>query len=212
MSASAASSLSPRKPVAYQGMWTTPATSGPDLGPDRRRLGRRRPAPALALGAGADEDGDLAEVLILVHQLVGLRDLVEAHRTPEHRADEPRVDEPVGLVALPRVGEVGPHDLLLAHPQVADVEVEVVAARSPAYDDLAERLDREDRRRERRLAHVLEDDVGAVAQQRPDALGEVAADRGARALLLGGLAAAAHHARELRAVDPALDAELLEQG
>src|SRR5215207_9957682 len=136
MSASAASSLSPRKPVAYQGMWTTPATSGPDLGPDRRRLGRRRPAPALALGAGADEDGDLAEVLILVHQLVGLRDLVEAHRTPEHRADEPRVDQAVGQVALPSVGEVRADDLLLAHPQVAHVEVQVIARGRAADDDL----------------------------------------------------------------------------
>jgi hypothetical protein len=48
---------------------------------------------ALALFGGADEDGDLPEVLVLVHELMGLRDLVEAHRTPQHRADLALLDE-----------------------------------------------------------------------------------------------------------------------
>src|SRR4051794_29704678 len=114
MSPSAASRRSPRRPVAYQGTWTTPAMSGAHLGADRRGLARGGGGAALTLGHGADEDGDLAEVLVLVHQLMGLRDLVEGHRTPEHRPDEARLDEPVGLVALPGVGEVRAHDLLLA--------------------------------------------------------------------------------------------------
>ena len=146
-----------------------------------------------------------------MHQLVGVGDLLERHRTPEHRADEPRVDEPVGLVALPRVGEVRADDLLLAHPEVADVEVELVAARRPADDDLPERLDRVDRGRERGATDVLEDDVGRVAEDRLHALGEVARDGEARLLLVRRLAAAAHHPRELRAVDPARGAELLQQ-
>ena len=63
-------------------------------------------------------------------------------------------------------------DLLLLHPQVADVEVEVVAGGAGADDDLAERLDGEHGGRERRLADVLEDDVGRVAEDLLDALGE----------------------------------------
>src|SRR6476661_3024174 len=160
MPASAASSSSPRKPVAYQGTCTTPAMSA-DLRPDgARALGRL----AVALLLGADEDRDLAQVLVLLHELVGVGDVLEAHDLPQHRADVPVLDEPVGQVALPRVGEVRAEDLLLAHPQVADVEVEVVARRRAADDDLAERLDRVDGRREGGLADVLEDDVGRVAE------------------------------------------------
>ena len=45
---------------------------------------------ALALLGRADEDRDLARVLVLVHQLVGLGDLVEGHRLPQHGADQAR--------------------------------------------------------------------------------------------------------------------------
>src|SRR3954452_15440325 len=115
---------------------------------------------ALALRARADEDRDLAEVLVLAHELVRLADAVEAHRAPQHRADLAALDQLVGLVALVRVREVRADDLLLAHPQVADVEVEVVARGAGADHDLAERLDRQHRRGERGLTDVLEDDVG----------------------------------------------------
>src|ERR671936_389698 len=191
MSARAAASSSWRRPVAYQGMWTTPAILCPHLGADGAGA---VDGASLALLRRADEDGDLPEVLVRVHELVGLRDLVEGHGTPEHRPDEALLDERVGLVALPRVGEVRAEDLLLAHPQVAHVEVEVVARRGAADDDLAERLDGQHRRREGRLADVLEDDVGRVAEDVLHALGELARDREARLLLLGRLAAAAHHA------------------
>src|SRR3954454_24471345 len=135
MSSSCSSSASPRKPVAYQGMWTTPAMSGPHLCADRARavLGL-----ALALLGGADEDRDLAEVLVLVEQLVRLGDVLEGHRLPQHRPHLPGLHEVLGLQALPRVGEVRADDLLLAHPEIAHVEVEVVARRGPADDDLAE--------------------------------------------------------------------------
>ena len=65
-------------------------------------------------------------------------------------------------------------DALLAHPQVAHVEVEVEAGRGAADDDLAERLDGEDAGRERGHADVLEDDVGLLAEDLLDALGEAA--------------------------------------
>jgi hypothetical protein len=103
-------------------------------------------------------------------------------------------------------------DLLLAHPQVADVEVERVARGGAADDDLAERLDRVHRGRERGLADVLEDRVGRVAaKQLADALGERAALLEARLLLVGRLLARAHHALELVAVDVADRAELLDE-
>ena len=66
---------------------------------------------------------------------------LEAHRLPQHRADLRLLDQLVGLVGLPGVGEVRADDLLLPHPQVADVEVELVARGGAADHDLAERLD-----------------------------------------------------------------------
>src|SRR5579884_687206 len=122
MSASAFSNRSPRKTVAYQPMWTTPgespATLRPHLGADRPRALRRL---ALAGALGADEDGDLAEVAVLAHELVRLGHLVEAHRAPQDRADLALLDQRVRPQRLPGVGEVRAHDLLQAHPQVAHV-------------------------------------------------------------------------------------------
>src|SRR2546423_647558 len=122
ISLSASSSLSPRRTVAYQGMWTTPAMgSGPHFRADRARaLG----GAALSLLGGADEDRDLAEVLVVAQELVRLGDALERHRLPQHGADLALDDQAVGAQGLPRVGEVGAEDLLLAHPEVADVEVQ----------------------------------------------------------------------------------------
>src|SRR3954465_3634221 len=149
MSSSAFSNRSARKTVAYQGMWTMPPepamTLGPDLGPDRLgALGRA----ALALLGGADEDRDLPEVLVLAEELVGLGDLVEGHRLPQHRADLRLLDQRVGAVGLPRVREVRAEDLLLPHPEVAHVEVQVVPGRRAADHDLAERAHGQYRGRE----------------------------------------------------------------
>src|SRR4051794_11137965 len=166
---------------------------------------------AQALLLGADQDGDLARVLVVLHELVGLRDAIEAQGTPQHRSDGARLDQLVGLQALIGVGEVRPDDLLLLHPQVAHVEVEVEAGGARADDDLAERLDRQHRRRERRGADVLEDDVGVGAEDLADALAEAARLLEARLLLLRRLLAGAHHARELAAVDVVDGAELLDQ-
>src|SRR3954453_292732 len=100
--------------------------SGPHLRPDRARAVR---CLAQALGLRADQNRDLAEVLVLVHELMGLGDLLEAQCPPEYGTDLPRLDQLVRTVALPGVGEVRTEDPLLAHPQVADVEIQGVAGR-----------------------------------------------------------------------------------
>src|SRR4051794_26913732 len=98
-------------------MCTTPAAiSGSHLRPDRPRAVR---CLALPLGGRADQDRDLAEVPVLVHELMGLGHLVEAQRPPEYGTDLPGHDQLVRSVALPGVGEVRADDPLLAHPQVA---------------------------------------------------------------------------------------------
>src|SRR4029453_9681820 len=91
------------------------------------------------------------------------------------------------------------------------VEVEVVARGGAADHDLAERLDAEHRGRERSLADVLEDDVRRVAEDRLDALGELARDLGPGLLLLWALAALSHHPRELGAVHVVDGPEALDQ-
>src|SRR3954452_23845874 len=213
MSSRAFSNRSARKTVAYQGMWRMPPEPpmalGPDFGADRLRALAR---PALALLGGADEDRDLPEVLVLAQELVGLGDLLEAHGLPQHRADLRLLDQRVGAVGLPRVREVGAEDLLLPHPEVAHVEVQVVPRRGTADHDLAERAHRQYRGRERGLTDVLEHDVGWVAaEQLGDVLREPARLLEARLLLVGGLAAAAHHPRELVAVDVGDGTELLDE-
>src|SRR5205823_4373990 len=112
----------------------TAGRSHADLGVDRARALRGLPETLLL---GTDEDGDLAEVLVVAHELVGLADAVEGHRAPQHRANPAELDQLVGLLGLPGVGEVRAEDLLLAHPEIADVEVEVVPGGPGADDDLA---------------------------------------------------------------------------
>ena len=192
-----------------QSMKQTSATaSGTHLGADR-------PRAILVLAfvgiGGTDQDRDLAQVLVLAQQLVRLAYAVEAHRLPQHRPDLALGHQLVGAHALVGVGEVGADDLLLAHPQVAHVEVQRVAGRGAADDDLAEGLDHEDRGGKSRFSHMLEDDVGGVAEDLLDSLGEAARDLEALLLLFGRLFAGAHHPRELVAVDVADGSELFDQ-
>src|SRR3954466_6181270 len=110
-SASASANLSPRNRVADHGICATPAAiSGPHLRPDRARAVR---CLAKALGFRADEDRDLSEVPVLVHELVGLGPLFDAGRPPEYGPDLARLDQLVRPVAFPRVGEVRADDALL---------------------------------------------------------------------------------------------------
>src|SRR4249919_707620 len=133
------------------------ARSRAHLGPDRTRA---LLALALVLAGRADQDRDLAEVLVLVEELVRFGHAVEAHHAPEDRLDLALGHQLVRSHALIGVGEVRADDLLLTHPEVADVEVERVAGGRAADHHLAEWLHDEDRGREGRLADVLEDDVG----------------------------------------------------
>src|SRR3954463_16207206 len=162
ISRTAASNLSPRNRVAYHGICATPAAiSGSHLRPDRARAVRCLAQP---FGFRAHEDRDLAEVLVLVHELMGLGDLLEAQRPPEYGTDLSGLDQLVRAVAFPGVGEVRADDALLAHPEVADVEIERVAGGRPADHDGAERLDDQHRGGERGAPDVLEDDVGLAAE------------------------------------------------
>src|SRR3954451_15372067 len=209
ISRTAASNWSPRNRVAYHGICATPAAiSGPHLRPDRARAVR---CLAKALGLRPDQDRDLSEVLVLVHELVCLGHLFEAERPPEYGTDLSGLDQLVRAVALPGVGEVRADDALLAHPQVADVEIEGVAGGRAADHDGPERLDHEHRGRERRPADVLEDDVGLAAELLGHRVAEAPGLLEARLLLVGVLVAAAHHARELAAVDVVARAERLDE-
>src|SRR3954451_23562702 len=119
-------------------MCTTPAAmSGSHLRPDRARAVRCLAQP---LGLRADEDRDLAEVLVLVHELMGFGDLLEPQGPPEYGTNLPGLDQLVRAVAFPGVGEVRADDALLAHPEVADVEIERETGCRAADDDGAERL------------------------------------------------------------------------
>src|SRR3954453_22383946 len=161
-SASASANLSPRNRVAYHGICATPvAISGPHLRPDRARAVR---CLAKALGLRADEDRDLAEVLVLVHELVCLGDLFEAERPPEYGTDLSRLDQLVRAMAFPGIGEVRADDALLAHPQVPDVEIQRVAGGRAADDDRPERLGHEHAGGERGAPDMLEDDVRKAAE------------------------------------------------
>src|SRR5205823_8666572 len=110
-------------------------------------------------------------MLVFEHQLMRFGDAVEAERAPQNGPDLTALDQLVGLRALVRVGEVLPEYLLLAHPQIGDVEVEVDAGRARADDDFSKRLGREHRCRKGGFADVLEDDVRRVAEDLLDALG-----------------------------------------
>src|SRR3954452_11237846 len=132
ISRTAASNWSPRNRVAYHGICATPAAiSGSYLRPDRARAVRCLAQP---LGFRSHQDRDLAEVLVLVHELMCLGDLLEAECPPEYGTDLARLDQLVRAVAFPGVGEVRADDPLLAHPQVADVEIQGEAGRGTADD------------------------------------------------------------------------------
>src|SRR3954452_823430 len=140
-----------------------------------------------------------------------LRHALERESPPEHGADHAVLDQPVRAHALVCIREVRADDLLLAHPEVAHVEVEVVARRAGADDHLAERLDGEHGGGEGGHAYVLEDDVGLLAENLLHALRELARLTEACLLLVLRLAALAHHPRELVAVDVVDGSELLDQ-
>ena len=74
------------------------ANDGPDFRsaaafyPNCRRLGGGFTATTLILLCGPDENSNFPSVLVLVHQLVGLRYVFKAHGLPEDRFDQSVVD------------------------------------------------------------------------------------------------------------------------
>src|SRR6185437_725216 len=83
----------------------------------------------------------------------------------------------VGLARLQQIGEVRALNALLAHPDIARVEGDVVAGGAGAEDDHAAALHDEAGDGEGLLARMLEDeiDVVALAGDIPDRLAELAA-------------------------------------
>src|SRR3990172_5660616 len=101
-----------------------------------------RPASGIANGlpeagvGGADEGRHVAVgVAVLVQELVGEADLVEGEDARQAGVDLAGGDEVVDGLRLLAVGEVGALKALLARPEVAQVDVAVVAAVAGAEDD-----------------------------------------------------------------------------
>src|SRR5919108_648051 len=102
--------------VASSGL-TRPPFRRPQTPPPNHRGGRSRAhlcadrarallGLPLLLAGRADQDRDLAEVLVLVEELMSLGDAVEAHHAPEHRLDLALGHQLVGSHALVGIGEV----------------------------------------------------------------------------------------------------------
>jgi hypothetical protein len=111
---------------------------------------------------------------VLVHQLVALARLVEREHPPEARVDLPFDDKLVERVGLVIVGEVGALEALLAHPEVPQVDIRVVAGGAGADDHHAARIAHELARRDGVLPGVFEHDARALAlaEDVPDRLAE----------------------------------------
>src|SRR6266542_3496327 len=91
-------------------------------------------AAALALALRPDQHNHFPDVPVLLHELMGRRTLGPWEDAREHRLDLALGDQLVRALALVGVGEVAPEDRLLAHPEVADVEVEQEPRRGAADD------------------------------------------------------------------------------
>src|SRR4051794_4644348 len=98
-----------------------------------------------------------------MHELVRQASVVEGERLREARVDLAFDDHVVGGLALLVVGEMGALEALLLGPEVAQVDVAVVAGGTGADDDHAAGLAGENRSWDRVLAGVLEDDARAAA-------------------------------------------------
>src|SRR3990172_6558089 len=160
---------------------------------------------------GADEGRHVAVgVAVLVQELVGEADLVEGEDAGQAGIDLAGGDEVVDGLRLLAVGEVGALQALLARPEVAQVDVAVVAAVAGADDDHAARVADEDGGREGVLAGVLKHNAGvaAFAQGVPDRLAEGAAAEQGRCRRLFVLPVGqAAPVVELRPVDEAAGAK-----
>src|SRR5260370_1101151 len=93
-------------------------------------------------------------VLVRRHQRVRVGRLVEGEDLVQDGANLPLVHQLVRALRLVRIGEVRAEDLLLPHPQVPYVELEVEAGGGAADDDLPEALGEEDAGGEGLLADV----------------------------------------------------------
>ena len=157
--------------------------SGEVAAPSRRRRGRhhssmqssrvRRPG-RLACTRTRHVAG---LVLVLPHLGMGGGDVLPAEHFRHAGIDAAFDHQVIGLARLQQIGEVAALDALLAHPDEARVEGEVVAGGAGAEHDHAAALHDEAGDREGLLARMLEDeiDIDALAGDVPDRLAEGAA-------------------------------------
>src|ERR1700730_18394815 len=107
------------------------------------------------------------------HQLVGIGNLLPRKNVAHAGIDALIEHELIGGAGLLEMREMRALHALLAHPDIARVESDVVARGAGAEHDHAAALDDEARHRERRLAGMLEHDVDvALAGDVPDRLAE----------------------------------------
>src|SRR5438046_6979335 len=143
-------------------------------------------------------------VLVLEHELVALGDVVERIGVAEARIDLAVGHELRDVDGLRVVREMAALEALLAHPVIAQVHGRGVAGGASADHHHAPGRADEDRRRQGRLARVLEDELRAntLAEAIPDRLAEGPRALGPLAVRLRVLGAR-HRApvRELIAVD-----------
>src|ERR1051326_3671814 len=148
-------------------------------------------------------------MLVLPHLHVRERNALPREHFAHAGIDAAVEHELIGGARLLQVREVRTLDALLAHPDVARIEGDVVAGCTGAEDHHPAALDHQRGDRERLLARMLEHDVDvALAGDVPDRLAELARFLDPHVVFgradFGQLAPAG----EVFAVDPALGAEL----
>src|SRR2546428_5562704 len=113
-------------------------------------------------------------MLVLEHELVALRNVVEGVGVAETRIHLAFADELRDVGGLRVVGEMAALEALLAHPVIAEVHRRSVAGGAGADDDHAAGRADENRRRQRRFTWMLEDDPRAdsLAEAVPGGLAE----------------------------------------
>src|SRR2546421_7991961 len=84
-------------------------------------LAEREVVDAKPLPGSEGQHAELALVEVVVHLVRGLAHLGEGVHSRQDRLDHALADEPVGLPRLLVVGEVGRHDPLQLHPEMAVV-------------------------------------------------------------------------------------------
>src|ERR671914_1047321 len=166
------STTTSRPPPAGAAAGPAPSPPPPTTTPPARRTGasygagrRRRPSPLGKVGEplsrGRDQGGHVSlRVCVLRHELVRRGDLVERERPRQARVDPSVYHQTVEGRGLLVVGEVGPLEPLLPHPEVPEVGDGMVAGRPRTDHHHPAAVAHEDRCGHGVFPGVLEHDPG----------------------------------------------------